>query len=168
MPCVCTACAPAAHPAERLVVALIGTSAIACKQTLLILFFSICQPMVWSILNRLLTTYRSGTVSRDGENIMRLSVIGLSGGLLLSLCLLPGIASACDAAEDGCLGCSDEALPVCLNTLAEDVCNTLGNPQNCDRLRIYDDAERYVLLNTGRHMSRMSSMKRSARKYRYR
>lgn len=99
---------------------------------------------------------------------MRLSVVGRSGGLLLSLCLLPGIASACDAAEDGCLGCSDEALPSCLHTVAENVCNTLGNPQNCDRQRIYDDAERYVLLNTGRHMSRMLSMKRSARKYRYR
>lgn len=99
---------------------------------------------------------------------MRLSVVGRSGGLLLSLCLLPGIALACNAVEDGCLGCSDEALPVCLNAVADNVCSTLGNPQNCDRQRIYDDAERYVLLNTGRHMSRMLSMKRSARKYMYR
>ena len=99
---------------------------------------------------------------------MRLSVVGRLGGLCLSLCLLPGIALACNADEDGCLGCSDEALPACLNTIAENICNTLHNPQNCDRQRIYDDAERYVLLNTGRHMSRMSSMTRSARKYKYR
>jgi hypothetical protein len=99
---------------------------------------------------------------------MRLSVVGRLGGLFFSLCLLPGIASACDADEDGCLGCSDEALPSCLHAVAENVCSTLGNPQNCDRARIYDDAERYVMLNTGRHMSRMLSMKRSARKYQYR
>jgi hypothetical protein len=86
----------------------------------------------------------------------------------LSLYLLPGIALACDANEDGCLGCTDDALPACLNTIAENICNTLLNPRNCDRQRIYDDAERYVLLNTGRHMSRMSSMTRSARKYTYR
>ncbi|MDH5515052.1 MAG: hypothetical protein OEY45_07830 [Gammaproteobacteria bacterium] len=96
---------------------------------------------------------------------MRLSVVGRLGGLCLSLCLLPGIALACNAAENGCLGCSDETLPTCLNTFADNICNTLGNPKNCDRPRIYDDAERNVLLNTGRHMSRMSSMRRSARKY---
>ncbi len=96
---------------------------------------------------------------------MRLSVVGRWGGLCLSLCLLPGIALACNADENGCLGCSDETLPSCLNTFTENICNTLGNPLNCDRPRIYDDAERYVLLNTGRHMSRMSSMRRSARKY---
>ena len=88
--------------------------------------------------------------------------------LLACLMLLPGVVFACDPDQDGCLGCSDGDLPVCLRAFSESICNTLGNPKNCDLQRVYDDAERHVLISTGRHMSRILSMSRSARKYQYR
>ena len=103
-----------------------------------------------------------------GKNIMRFALLGRVSTLLGCLLLLPGIALACDPAQDGCLGCSDAELPTCLQAFTTDICNTLSNPSNCDRQRVYDEAERNVLISTGRHMSRILSMSRSARKYQYR
>lgn len=83
--------------------------------------------------------------------------------LLLTLCA--GNALACNPAEDGCLGCNDEQLPVCLQEFVMNICEASGNPANCDVRRAYDDAERHVLISTGSHMSRMRSMIRTPRKY---
>ena len=63
------------------------------------------------------------------------------------------MAQACDSAQDGCLGCSDAELPACLRAFVEDICISSGNPNNCDRQRVYDDAERQVLITTGRVIS---------------
>jgi hypothetical protein len=38
----------------------------------------------------------------------------------------------------------------------------------CDHRRVYDDVERHVLTSTGRHMSRVRAMIRSAPKYQLR
>lgn len=103
-----------------------------------------------------------------GAKIMGFSFIGHVRTLLACLLLLPGLAMACDPAQDGCLGCSDSELPTCLKAFSDDICNSLSNPNNCDRQRVYDEAERHVLISTGRHMSRILSMSRSARKYQYR
>ena len=99
---------------------------------------------------------------------MGLSIARRLRVLLASLLVLPGTALACDSFQDGCLGCDDKQLPTCLHAFTEEICNSLSNPKNCDRQRIYDDAERNVLISTGRHMSRILSMTRSARKYEYR
>ena len=99
---------------------------------------------------------------------MGFSFVGCIRGLLLCLLLLSGMAQACDPAQDGCLGCSDAELPACLKAFVEDICISSGNPNNCDRQRVYDDAERHVLISTGRHMSRVLSMSRGARKYQLR
>lgn len=107
-------------------------------------------------------------VMTDRENTMGFILGARIRALLTCLILLPGMALACDPAQDGCLGCSDGDLPACLRAFSEEICNSLGNPNNCDRQRVYDDAERHVLISTGRHMSRILSMSRSARKYQYR
>ncbi len=99
---------------------------------------------------------------------MGFTFVGCIRGLLLCLLLLSGMAQACDPAQDGCLGCSDAELPACLKVFVEDICLSSGNPNNCDRQRVYDDAERHVLISTGRHMSRVLSMSRGARKYQLR
>ena len=53
----------------------------------------------------------------------------------------------------------------CRHSLQE-VCQASGgNPANCDAGRAYDDVERYMLISTGSHMSRVRSMVRSSRKY---
>ena len=76
-----------------------------------------------------------------------------------------GTALACDPIVDGCLGCSDDALPVCLNVLVENICNEGGGVEFCDRGRVFKDAEKQVTLSTGRHYSRVRSMFRGAQKY---
>ena len=76
-----------------------------------------------------------------------------------------GSALACDPVVDGCIGCSDEELPVCLNMLVEDICNEGGGIEFCNRRRVFEDAERQVTLTTGRHYSRIRAMFRSAQKY---
>jgi hypothetical protein len=96
---------------------------------------------------------------------MKFSFIGLIQGVLLGWAFLPASVLACTPEQDGCLGCSDDELPVCVSTLVQDVCQSSGNPANCDRQRAYDDAERYILTSTGSHMSRMRAMFRSSRKY---
>jgi hypothetical protein len=99
---------------------------------------------------------------------MKLSSFRLIRGVLIGWALIPACALACAPEQDGCLGCSDDELPVCLGNLVDNVCQTSGNPANCDSMRVYDDAERYVLINTGNHMSRIRAMFRSSRKYQHR
>lgn len=84
---------------------------------------------------------------------------------LLALLILPGIALACNPAQDGCLGCSDDELRDCLMAFTDEICRASGDPERCDSRRVYDDAERHVLISTGSHMSRIRAMTRSARKY---
>jgi hypothetical protein len=96
---------------------------------------------------------------------MKLSLTSLIRGLLLGWLFIPACALACEPEQDGCLGCNDDELPVCLGTLIHSVCDASINPANCDTHRIYDDAERYVMINTGNHMSRVRAMFRSPRRY---
>ena len=74
-------------------------------------------------------------------------------------------ALACDPVVDGCLGCSDDELPVCLNALVENICNEGGGVASCNLRRVLKDVERQITLSTGRHYSRIRSLFRSARKY---
>jgi hypothetical protein len=97
---------------------------------------------------------------------MKSSFITLVQGILLGWAFIPGSALACNPEQDGCLGCNDEELPVCLNTFVQEICESFNNPGKCDAPRIYDDAERDVLISTGSHMSRIRSMMRNPRKYR--
>jgi hypothetical protein len=99
---------------------------------------------------------------------MKLPFSGLIQGVLLGWAFIPASALACGPEQDGCLGCNDEELPVCLQALIQDVCQATGNPVNCDTSRVYDDAERYILTSTGSHMSRIRGMFRSSRKYQLR
>ena len=96
---------------------------------------------------------------------MKLSFTGLIQGVLLGWAFIPASVLACNPEQDGCLGCNDEELPVCLREFVQEVCQASGHPGNCDTPRAYDDAERHVLISTGSHMSRIRSMLRSARKY---
>jgi len=96
---------------------------------------------------------------------MKLRFISLVLGVLLGSALIPASALACEPEQDGCLGCDDEELPVCLQAFVMEICQASGSPNNCDSVRAYDDVERYVLISTGSHMSRIRSMVRSARKY---
>ncbi|MDH3900638.1 MAG: hypothetical protein OEU51_06290 [Gammaproteobacteria bacterium] len=99
---------------------------------------------------------------------MKLSFIGLVQGVLLGWVMIPAGALACNPEQDGCLGCNDEELPVCIEVFVQEVCESTSNPANCDARRAYDDAERYVLTSTGNHMSRLRTMVRSSRKYQLR
>ena len=92
--------------------------------------------------------------------ILRLARLACLAGMLAA-----GGALACDPEQDGCLGCNDDQLPVCLKSFVKEICSASGNPANCDAHRAYDDAERYVLISTGSHMARVTSLMRSARKY---
>jgi len=76
-----------------------------------------------------------------------------------------GTALACDPVVDGCLGCGDDELPVCLNVLVENICNEGGGIEFCNRGRVFKDAEKQVTLSTGRHYSRVRAMFSSAQKY---
>ena len=89
------------------------------------------------------------------ENLLR--------GLILSAVFQAGSAQACDPSYDGCLGCNDEELRICL-----EACDAGGSMARCDHRRVYDDVERHVLTSTGRHMSRVRAMIRSAPKYQLR
>jgi hypothetical protein len=88
--------------------------------------------------------------------------------LLLAATLFAGSALACDHGFDGCLGCTDDQLPVCLQAFVKDICETSGNPANCDAQRVYDDVERHVIISTGSHMSKVRALVRSSRKYQMR
>jgi len=96
---------------------------------------------------------------------MKSTLKGLIYALLCAGTFYSGSALACDPIDDGCLGCSDDELPVCLNALVDDICNEGGSIDFCDRRRVFEDAERQVTLSTGRHYSRIRAMFRSAQKY---
>jgi hypothetical protein len=96
---------------------------------------------------------------------MELSCKWYGRGLFLVLVLLSSNALACQPAQDGCLGCNDNELAICLQDFVKEICGSSGNPANCDSMRAYDDAERHVLISTGNHMARVRSMVRSSRKY---
>ena len=99
---------------------------------------------------------------------MKLTLTGCIRTLLLLAALHGGAALACDPVQDGCLGCNDEELQVCMNQFVVEVCNSAGGMGRCDQRRVYDDAERHVLTSTGSHMSRVRAMMRSAQKYQMR
>ncbi len=91
--------------------------------------------------------------------------VSLIKAVFLGWVLIPASAFACSPEQDGCLGCNDDELPVCLQLFVADVCETSGDPANCDIKRVYRDAERHVIISTGSHMSKVRSMERSSRKY---
>ena len=99
---------------------------------------------------------------------MKLRFFRLIRGFVFGWALIPASVLACEPEQDGCLGCNDEELPVCVQELIQDVCQASGNPANCDTSRVFDDAERYILTSTGSHMSRIRAMFRSSRKYQLR
>jgi hypothetical protein len=99
---------------------------------------------------------------------MKLRFSGLILGILLGWASIPAGVLACEPEQDGCLGCDDDELPVCLEAFVMEICQASGNPANCDTGRAYDDAERYVIISTGSHMSRVRSMIRGSRKYQLR
>jgi len=89
---------------------------------------------------------------------------------ILALALTTGCTAtlACEPARDGCMGCNDEQLLACLDTLVNTICESGGTLNRCDQQRAFDDAERHVLISRGNHMSHIRSMMRSARKYQHR
>lgn len=99
---------------------------------------------------------------------MKLGFTWCRHALILAAVSFSGSALACDHAFDGCLGCSDDQLPVCLHTFVKEICETSGNPANCDAERVYDDVERHVIISTGSHMSKVRALVRSSRKYQMR
>jgi hypothetical protein len=99
---------------------------------------------------------------------MKFSLSGYIRAILLLVSLQAGAVLACDAIEDGCLGCTDDELQVCMQVLVTEICDSGGGLAKCDQRRVYDDAERHILTNTGRHMSRVRAMMRSAQKYQLR
>jgi hypothetical protein len=104
----------------------------------------------------------------NGGKIMKLGLTGYSRLSLMMAIFCSSTALACDPVQDGCLGCNDEELQVCMNAFVTEVCNAGGGMAKCDHRRVYDDAERHVLTSTGRHMSRVRAMVRSAPKYQMR
>jgi len=85
--------------------------------------------------------------------------------LMLALFAGPAMVHACNDIEDGCMGCSDAELMTCVDMLIAGICDAGGGIEYCDTGRVRDDAERSILINTGRHMSKIRTMVRSARKY---
>jgi len=96
---------------------------------------------------------------------MRLAALRLCRWAFIGGLLITADALACEPELDGCLGCADDELPMCLQIFVEEVCASSGPVDNCDSRRVYDDAERNVTISTGSHMSHIRSMVRSARKY---
>lgn len=99
---------------------------------------------------------------------MKLGISWCWRALMAAFLLWTGTALACDHSFDGCLGCTDDQLPVCLQAFVQDICETSGNPANCDTERAYDDVERHVIISTGSHMSKVRALIRGARKYQLR
>lgn len=96
---------------------------------------------------------------------MRTRLLLPAFALSLVLCAGPAVVHACNDIEDGCLGCSDSELVACVDMLIAGICDAGGGIEFCDTGRVRDDAERSILVNTGRHMSKIRTMVRSARKY---
>lgn len=90
---------------------------------------------------------------------------GAVAGFLLSCLTWPVVAPACDAIEDGCLGCRDEELPACLDKFVAGICSETPEGEFCNAARARDDLERIIIMNTGRHMSDTRALIRGERKY---
>jgi len=88
----------------------------------------------------------------------------IRGCALASLLWSTGLL-ACDPDMDGCLGCRDAELPVCVEKIAVEICTNGGGFEYCDKLSAQEDIERIVLRNTGVHMSRIRALLRSAGRY---
>jgi len=86
-------------------------------------------------------------------------------GLLLACLAWPEAGIACDDIEDGCLGCRDNELPACLDKFVADICSEARDDEFCNENRARDDVEKLIIMNTGRHMSDVRALMRSARKY---
>jgi hypothetical protein len=85
--------------------------------------------------------------------------------LLLACLTWAAAIPACDAVEDGCLGCRDNELPGCLDNFAALICSNTRENEFCDQARAIDDLERLIIMNTGRHMSDMRALMRAEKKY---
>ena len=96
---------------------------------------------------------------------MKSSFIKLIRCVLMGWLIIPASVMACDYLVDGCLGCTDDELPICVQSLVEQVCLASSYPDNCDTARVYDDAESYILSNTSHHLNRIRKMVRSPNKY---
>jgi hypothetical protein len=96
---------------------------------------------------------------------MKVKNFGVVAGFLLACLACPAATLACDEIEDGCLGCRDNELPVCLDKFVVVVCSERRDGDFCDEARARDDLERLIIMNTGRHMSDMRALVRSSRKY---
>ena len=99
------------------------------------------------------------------ERYMNSMFFGFIRGCALAGLLWPTYALACDPDMDGCLGCRDAELPVCVSKLAAEICARGGGFEYCDKASVEDDIERLVLRNTGIHMSRLRAMLRGAARY---
>jgi len=86
-------------------------------------------------------------------------------GFLLACLTWTTPVTACDVIEDGCLGCRDHELPTCLDNFVAEICAEASDGYFCDKTRAWDDAEKLVIMNTGRHMSDVRAMMRNPRKY---
>ena len=74
---------------------------------------------------------------------MKLSLSRCIRAVLLLVSLQAGTVLACDAIEDGCLGCTDDELQICMQVLVAEICDAGGGQAKCDQRRVYDDAERH-------------------------
>lgn len=91
----------------------------------------------------------------------------LAVAVLFSCVFTAGAATACDAVESGCLGCSDATLAACINELVTEICSTGRPDEFCDRESATDDVEELILKSLGRHMSRVRALVRSGSRYKH-
>jgi hypothetical protein len=104
--------------------------------------------------------------NRDSRmDMMHSTFYGLIRGCTLACLLWPAGLLACEPDMDGCLGCTDAELPVCVEKIAVEICTSGGGFEYCDKLSAQEDIERIVIRNTGVHMSRIRALLRSAGRY---
>jgi hypothetical protein len=97
--------------------------------------------------------------------MMKVNTSIYAGVLLLVWGYFPVTGWACDPVEDGCLGCSDTELAVCIDQFVIEVCSAGGGFEYCDRYDAAEDIERLVLRSTGMHMSKVRALIRGAKRY---
>ena len=89
----------------------------------------------------------------------------LTSGIVFAWMLYSGAALACDPVENGCMGCNDDTLMVCINEIVTEICSNGRPGEYCDRRSATDDVEELVLKNMGRHMSRVRALIRGGTRY---
>jgi hypothetical protein len=97
--------------------------------------------------------------------IMHSTFHGLIRRCALACLLWSAGLPACEPDMDGCLGCTDAELPVCVEKIAVEICTNGGGFEYCDKLSAQEDIERIVIRNTGIHMSRIRALVRGASRY---